>query len=72
MTFELWNTASANMVGDYATEADALKIVRQSVAVHGAAYVDAWVLVCTDDESKVTTVAESGELARLAARGVRA
>lgn len=35
MHWELWDTDSGNMVGDYATEADALVIVRDAVRRHG-------------------------------------
>jgi hypothetical protein len=37
MHWELWDTDSGNLVGDYATEADALLIVRNAVQRHGPA-----------------------------------
>ncbi|HEY7064221.1 MAG TPA: hypothetical protein VII06_22260 [Chloroflexota bacterium] len=40
MAFELWSLASKNLVGDFATEAEALAAVRAAIDAHGAAYAD--------------------------------
>lgn len=37
MHWELWDTETGNMVGDYATEAAALMIVRDAMRRHGTA-----------------------------------
>ena len=36
MHWELWDTESGNMVGDYDSEADALAVVREAVRRYGA------------------------------------
>ena len=35
--FELWDSDSANLIGSYATEAEALRFLGSSLAEHGAA-----------------------------------
>jgi hypothetical protein len=35
MHWELWDTESGNMVGDYDSEAEALAVVREAVRRHG-------------------------------------
>lgn len=50
-TYELWDTASRNLVGAYATEAEALTFVRAYVGEHGTAYPTSWVLLWDDDDA---------------------
>jgi hypothetical protein len=50
MHWELWDTDSGNMVGDYATEADALLIVREAVQRHGADMAAALALGAEHDD----------------------
>lgn len=58
MAFELWSTASKNLLGDFATEAEALATVRAAVQAHGAAYADDLLL------ARETTRGETRILAR--------
>ncbi len=39
MHWELWDTESGNMVGDYASEAEALNVVRDALRRHGSSVV---------------------------------
>jgi hypothetical protein len=43
--FELWDTASRNLIGAYESEVDALGFVRAYVAEHGPGYPSSWVLL---------------------------
>lgn len=53
MHWELWDTESGNMVGDYPTEADALTIVRDAVRRHGTAVAATLALGAEYDEEGV-------------------
>src|SRR5437867_9689628 len=39
MNWELWDTESGNMVGDYASESEALNVVRDALRRHGSSGV---------------------------------
>lgn len=60
-TYELWNTEFGNIAGTDATEAEALRVVRQAVAALGAAYADGLALVLDEEEADVRTVAAGAE-----------
>jgi hypothetical protein len=62
MVFELWNTESRNIVGAFATEAEALALVLDAIDEHGAEYVDTLALVL-DDGDQATTLALGATLA---------
>lgn len=42
--YEIMDQGTANMVGDFATEEEALRLVARYVAAHGRAAVAAWAL----------------------------
>jgi hypothetical protein len=73
MHWELWDTDSGNMVGDYDTEADALVIVRDAVRRHGPAVAATLALGAEyDDEAgsddELPSVLSGGELIARAER----
>lgn len=73
MHWELWDTDSGNMVGDYDTEADALVIVRDAVRRHGRAVAETLALGAEyDDEAgsddELPPVLSGGELIARAER----
>ena len=51
MHWELWDTESGNLVGDYDSEADALAVVRDAVHRHGAVSVTTLALGAEHDEA---------------------
>jgi hypothetical protein len=63
VVFELWDTETANMVGSYATEAEALGVVRRAIEAYGAGYADGLALVLDDEVNDVQTLAIGAELA---------
>ena len=63
MIYELMDVESANLVGAYETEAEALAIVRAALREHGPAYVEALALGYTDDQGEGEMIAEGAELA---------
>lgn len=50
MHWELWDTESGNMVGDYDSEADALAVVRDAVRRHGPGVVRTLALGAEHDD----------------------
>jgi hypothetical protein len=50
-TYELWDSASRNLVGAYASEDEALTFVRAYVGEHGTAYASSWVLLWDDEDA---------------------
>jgi len=50
MHWELWETESGSMVGDYDSEADALAVVREAVRRHGPQVVSTLALGAEHDE----------------------
>ncbi len=61
--FELWDTESANLVGTYETEVDALLDVRRAIIANGLAYGDGLALMLDDDGDEIQTIAIGSELA---------
>jgi hypothetical protein len=57
MAFELWSTASKNLLGDFATEAEALAAVRAAVEAHGPAYADELLLARETSRGKTRMLA---------------
>lgn len=47
MTYELWNMRTGNAIAEFGTETEALAAVREVIARHGRAYVDALLLGST-------------------------
>jgi hypothetical protein len=66
MTYQLWESDSANLVGSYETEDDALLIVRKAVETHGRGTVRSLVLIREDPQGRLTDVAGGDTLADLA------
>jgi hypothetical protein len=62
MTYELWNTESRNIVGAFATEAEALMLVQEAIDAHGAGYADTLALIL-DDGNVIRTLAIGAQLA---------
>jgi hypothetical protein len=53
-SFELWDIETRNVVGAYATEAEALAAVRSALNGHGRTYVASWALIHdTDDQTSL-------------------
>lgn len=50
MHWELWDTRTANLVGDYEGESDALIVVREALRLHGQDVVEALALGVEHDE----------------------
>jgi hypothetical protein len=63
VTYELWETASGNLVGTYDTENAALAVVRHAIGRHGRAYVDSLALGREDLRGRSTAIASGAELA---------
>jgi len=66
MTYELWETASGNLVGTYDTEAAALSAVRMAIDRNGRGYVDQLALGREDSRGRSTPIAAGGRLAERA------
>ena len=72
MGYELWETAAGNIVGNYATKAAALEVVRDSAMAYGHGYIDSWALVYEDDDENVRPLAAGADLLKLAKRPISA
>ena len=72
MAFEIWETRSANLIGFYETEAEALVSVRLELDAHGAEYVSSWVLTEEDRRGRTRTIAAGADLAERARNAVAA
>lgn len=65
--FELWDSESANLIGSYQTELDAMAVVRTALATHGPGTISHVILVHDDDSAAEPRVIAAGpELVRLA------
>jgi len=62
MAYELWNRESANLVGDFDSESDALIFVREMVRQHGPDVVLAWALAFEDDSEETHSIAVGADL----------
>ena len=70
MFYVLWDVETGNVVGDFATEDEALAVVRELLDENAPDYVDALSLGRTDDDGGTRLVAEGQRLAALARGGV--
>lgn len=68
--YELWETAAGNIVGRFATDADALAVVRESVAAYGVDYAATWALLREDDDEAIEAIASGDALVKLASQPV--
>jgi hypothetical protein len=72
MAYELWETRTANLIGFYETEDEALASVRLEIDAHGAGYVASWVLSEEARRGRSRTVAAGADLAERARKAVAA
>ncbi len=66
MWYEVWDTDTATIVGEFDTEEAALALVRDMIAVNGRGSVRDWSLAAVDAERTVTQLARGATLARRA------
>ncbi|MGE0539760.1 MAG: hypothetical protein AB7R89_06240 [Dehalococcoidia bacterium] len=64
MAFELWNRESANIIGEFSQEDEALAFVYASVEKHGPDVVLSWALAFEDDEGDTHSIAIGEDLLR--------
>lgn len=58
MSYELWDVESGNIIKTYASEDEALVVVRNLVALNGPKYARALVLTFEDDNEDTSLVAK--------------
>jgi hypothetical protein len=68
VTYSLWETNSANILGTFDSESEALALVRDVAGSMGADYIDSFSLTRTGDDGSVTGVAAGPDLLKLALR----
>ena len=61
--FELWDTQSHNLMGDYETEGQALAAVAEAIGAHGPGSVDSIMLVRVGPRGGLTRIAVGPALA---------
>ncbi len=62
MAFELWDAETANLLGSYLTEGEALAVVRSVIASHGPDTVRTWELAREDAEADTVTLLDGEAL----------
>jgi len=67
-SYELWQTRTRNLIGAFATEAEALALVRKAAKSHGAVYIESLLLGFEDAKGHSRTLAKGRELLELAHR----
>ncbi len=68
MTYELWDTDSRNVIGQFDSEADALAAVLEAVQLNGAESAETFTLIGAFDDGAVKGLAGGRELVELARR----
>jgi len=68
MTYELWDTASSNIIGEFDSEADALAAVLEAVHLTGVASAAAFTLIGAFDDGAVKGIAGGQDLLERARR----
>ena len=66
MTYELWDSDSGNAIAGFASEAEALAVVRAEIQAAGDEAVSEWFLRKVDRRGRSRVVAEGDDLARFA------
>jgi hypothetical protein len=66
MTFEIWDQASGNMIGEFAEASDAYELVSEILQDEGPAGVKSLTLLIEDDHGHTKRVATGDQLASLA------
>ena len=70
-SYELWQTRTRNLIGAFATEVEALAVVRQAAKSHGALYIESLLLGFEDAKGHSRTLAKGRDLLELAQRHER-
>jgi hypothetical protein len=65
-SYELWQTRTRNLIGAFATQAEALAVVRRAAETHGPGFIDTVLLGREDDKGHSRTVAQGKDLLELA------
>jgi hypothetical protein len=71
-SYELWQTQTRNLIGTFATEAEALEVVRRAADSHGSDYIDTIFLGHEDNVGHSRMVAEGKALLQMARQGEQA
>lgn len=66
MTFEVWDRASGNLIGEFAEVDDAYRLVNEILEDEGVASVKSLALLVEDDHGRTKRVASGDQLANLA------
>jgi hypothetical protein len=66
MTFEVWDRASGNLIGEFAEAEDAYHLVSEILEDEGVAGVQSLALLVEDDQGHSKRVANGEQLASLA------
>lgn len=69
MVYDLWDSDSGNIIGTYSTRDEALSVVREALAKHGAAYVESLLFGQEDGRGRARAVARGKQLVQLALAG---
>jgi hypothetical protein len=72
MAYELWDRESANVVGEYDTEDEALAFIHRMVQAHGPDVVLPWALVYEDEAEETHSIANGPDLLHRAHEAVQA
>jgi hypothetical protein len=68
-SYELWQMRTRNLIGTFATKAEALATVRQATDLHGPEFLDTIFLGHEDDKGHSRMIAEGRKLLELARGG---
>lgn len=71
MFYELIDVESGNLIGTYASEAEALDVIRRAVFENGTAYVESLALGRSDEDGEGALIAEGTELLERSAHADR-
>ncbi len=69
MHYELWDTASRNLLYDFDTQEEAFGAVRQLTALNGPGTTDNMAVMVVHDDGRSSTVAMGSELDEYVSRG---
>ncbi len=66
LTYELWNIASGNRVGEFESQDEALASVRRTMHQHDASMIETLALGYEDEDGEGEVIAHGADLAALA------
>jgi hypothetical protein len=69
--YDLWDSESGNIIGTFDTKEEALSVVRQALAKHGAEYVETLLFGQQDSRGQTKAIARGKKLVQIA-RGAAA